>query len=176
MGWEKLWIAARAVVSDVTEAVIDSQALRIVEQEVRDAVRDEKRDRQQLDDFRYYLDLAIQQQSSLQARRGEGSKQASRDQEEIVVSLQAAVAEMEEAIVLRQRTIQSLKAQVSLARANQAVIDAQRARAQAGQGGAGSAMDSLRRIRARQEQAHTRAQAAKTDREPLDDDESGAPP
>lgn len=185
--WAKLVTALRGGVNEAGEAVIDSQALRILDQEVRDATEELKQSKDALAGIIARQKVAEEKCTQLQARIDEYEGYATQALEkgdntlamevatkvadlenQLVNETQAAkgfaknASELRHAINMAEQNIRRLKQQVDTVKATENVQRAQSAVAARYSGSESklrTAMDSLERIKEKQafKQAHMNA-------------------
>ncbi|WP_062207584.1 PspA/IM30 family protein [Aureimonas sp. AU12] len=185
--WGKLFSAVRGGINEAGESVADAQALRTLDQEIRDADTalrqargdlagimataktlgrrvDEARakDQKDLESARAAMaagreDLARQ----LAARMSQNRADLTRDEAELQ-RLQGAQAQMLRAVQDTETRIQTMRREVESVKANESLLKAQSAIASSHAGvnsRLGSAMDSLERVKKRQEALAGRIEA-----------------
>ncbi len=186
--WNKLWTAVRGGTNEAAEAVADSQALRILDQEIRDADRalgkalDErakiaakrKMKEQAITttqaDIEKYTTAAVaaleQNNEDLARRTAERistlESQLSAD-ETVLAEYQATEKNMAAVIKQTEAKVENLKREVESVKATEALQSAQAAVASRHSGvnsSLGTAADSLSRIREKQAERSARLQAA----------------
>lgn len=186
--WSKLVTALRGGAHELGEAVVDGQALRILDQEIRDADADLRRSKEALaeimakqklaesraretqakiDEYEGYALKALAAQDEALALEVAGkiaTLEASRAEERTVAEQYAtSVADLRKAIAQAESHIKRLKQQVDTVKATESV---QRAQATVADRYSGSqtrvqtALDSLERIKQRQAERGARMQAA----------------
>ncbi|UQZ88491.1 phage shock protein A [Deltaproteobacteria bacterium Smac51] len=186
--WSKLLTAVRGSVNDMGEGIIDSQALRILDQEIRDADEELKKSREALasmmarqkmtdetvnkldDKIKEYEGYALKalekgdEALGLEVAEKIASLEKERDDEagysreiaDSVASLRRSVSQAENNIKRLKQQIDTVKATESVQRAQMTV-----ARRQGGsQAKLQTAMESLERIKRRQEQTAAEINAA----------------
>jgi phage shock protein A len=184
----KLWTAARGSATETGQAVIDSQALRILDQEIRDAEGALGRARDELASIVARRTLTERKLGELKAKIAEyeehaaraldkGDETLARDvaqriaeweadlaaSERLVEESRAAETRMRVTVTATESKIESLKREVETVKATEAVQAAQAAVASrhAGVNSAlGDATQSLERIRRRQAERSARMEAA----------------
>lgn len=184
----KLWTAARGGATEAGQSIIDSQALRILDQEIRDAEGALDRARDELAGIVARRTLTERRTGELKARIAEyedhaakaldkGDEALARDiarriaeweadvaaGETLVAESRAAEARMRATVTTTESRIEALRREVETVRATEAVQAAQAAVASrhAGVNSAlGDATQSLERIRRRQAERGARMEAA----------------
>ncbi len=185
--WGKLFTAVRGGANEAAEAVADSQALRVLDQEIRDAenalrkarsdlagiMAGAKRVERRANDLREKSERDLESaRSALQAGRedlaqalatriSETRAEMQRDEADLErmrgqqTSMMRTVQETETRIQAMKREVESVKATASLQQAQSAI-----ATSQSGVNSKlGNAMDSLERIRRKQEETAARIEA-----------------
>ncbi len=186
--WSKLVTALRGGAHELGEAVVDGQALRILDQEIRDADADLRRSKEALaeimakqklaesrvkeqqariDEYEDYAIKALEAQDealALEVAAKIAALEAGRNEESAVVEQYAAsVADLRKSIAQAESHIKRLKQQVDMVKATESV---QRAQATVAERYSGSqtrvqtALDSLERIKQKQAERGARMQAA----------------
>lgn len=186
--WSKLVTALRGGAHELGEAVVDGQALRILDQEIRDADADLRRSKEALaeimakqklaesrlkeqqariDEYEGYAIKALEAQDealALEVAAKIATLEASRNEESTVVEQYAAsVTDLRKSIAQAESHIKRLKQQVDMVKATESV---QRAQATVAERYSGSqtrvqtALDSLERIKQKQAERGARMQAA----------------
>lgn len=186
--WSKLVTALRGGAHELGEAVVDGQALRILDQEIRDADADLRRSKEALAEIMAKQKLAESRLKEQQARIDEyegyalkaleaqdealalevaakiAELEAGRNEESAVAEQYAAsVADLRKAVTQAESHIKRLKQQVDMVKATESV---QRAQATVAERYSGSqtrvqtALDSLERIKQKQAERGARMQAA----------------
>ncbi|WP_341645063.1 PspA/IM30 family protein [Thauera sp. SDU_THAU2] len=186
--WSKLVTALRGGAHELGEAVVDGQALRILDQEIRDADTDLRRSKEALaeimakqklaesrvkeqqakiDEYEGYAIKALEAQDealALEVAAKIATLEASRNEESTVVEQYAAsVTDLRKSIAQAESHIKRLKQQVDMVKATESV---QRAQATVAERYSGSqtrvqtALDSLERIKQKQAERGARMQAA----------------
>ncbi|MBA1246622.1 MULTISPECIES: PspA/IM30 family protein [Pseudomonas] len=186
--WKKVVTALRGGASEVGEAIVDQQAIRILDQEIRDAEAALLRARNGLVDIKAKHKLSLQRLDAFKGdiqnwegkamaalEKGEeglatecankvAEIEAQRDQEQVLADQFGKQTEALHAQVIKaEAQIKGLKQQVEMAKARETVQKARVATAAATGGANGSletAVDSLARIKARQDEQDARLQAA----------------
>lgn len=176
--WAKMITALRGGVNEAGEAVVDSQALRILDQEVRDSSEELKRSKDSLAEIMARQKLAEEKckklKKSIEDHEGyalkaleKGDEPLAREVAEKIAELEnqltseqeahdgyaASVAKFRLAIQLAEKNIKRLKQQVDTVKATENVQRAQSAVAERHSGSNSklrTAMDSLERIKERQ--------------------------
>jgi phage shock protein A len=186
--WKKIITAVRGGASEVGEAIVDANAIRILEQEMRDADKAVLQARNGLVDIKAKQKLSQQRLESLgnDIANWEGKATAALNKGEEGLALECAnkIAELEaqrdqeknqaeqfgkQADMLHAQVnkaegqLKSLKQQIEMAKAREVVQRARVATAEATGGANGkveSALDSLNRLRQRQDEQDARLAAA----------------
>lgn len=186
--WKKIITAVRGGASEVGEAIVDANAIRILEQEMRDADKAVLQARNGLVDIKAKQKLSQQRLESLgnDIANWEGKATAALNKGEESLALECAnkIAELEaqrdqeknqseqfgkQADMLHAQVnkaegqLKSLKQQIEMAKAREVVQRARVATAEATGGANGkveSALDSLNRLRQRQDEQDARLAAA----------------
>lgn len=186
--WKKIITAVRGGASEVGEAIVDANAIRILEQEMRDADKAVLQARNGLVDIKAKQKLSQQRLESLgnDIANWEGKATAALSKGEEGLALECAnkIAELEaqrdqeknqaeqfgkQADLLHAQVnkaegqLKSLKQQIEMAKAREVVQRARVATAEATGGANGkveSALDSLNRLRQRQDEQDARLAAA----------------
>ncbi|MFU6377082.1 PspA/IM30 family protein [Metapseudomonas otitidis] len=186
--WKKIITAVRGGASEVGEAIVDANAIRILEQEMRDADKAVLQARNGLVDIKAKQKLSQQRLESLgndianweskataALNKGEeglalecankiAELEAQRDQEKNQAEQFGKQADMLHAQVNKaEGQLKSLKQQIEMAKAREVVQRARVATAEATGGANGkveSALDSLNRLRQRQDEQDARLAAA----------------
>ena len=176
--WAKMITALRGGVNEAGEAVVDSQALRILDQEVRDAGEELKRSKDSLAEIMARQKLAEEKCKQLQASIAEhegyvvkalekGDEKLAHEVAEHIAGLENSLAMEQEsaqnfsqsvdklraAINVAEKNIKRLKQQVDTVKATENVLKAQVAVAERHSGSDSkmrTAMESLERIKERQ--------------------------
>lgn len=176
--WAKMMTALRGGVNEAGEAIVDSQALRILDQEVRDAGEDLKRSKDSLAEIIAREKLADQKVKALQGKisehEGYAIKALEKGDEALATEVAEKIADFENqlnqeqeaqahfasqssklrtAIVQTERNIKRLKQQVDTVKATENVQRAQAAVSERHSGTESkmrTAMDSLERIKEKQ--------------------------
>jgi len=174
--WSKLFTLGRAAGNEAAAAVVDANALRILDQEIRDADKAQGKARDDLAGLvarRRILEAEVESFRA-QAIKYEASARAANDKGNIDLARQVAqrIADLEQDIAMKapqvadmrqaeeqihtaiaatDRKIEQLRREVEVVKVNESVQRAQATVAASGAGNAlGSAADSLARIRERQ--------------------------
>lgn len=176
--WAKMITALRGGVNEAGEAIVDSQALRILDQEVRDSSEELKRSRDSLAEIMAHQKLAEERcktfKKSIEEHEGyalkaleKGDESLAREVAEKIADLENQLASEQEshdgyagsvvklrlAIQQAEKNIKRLKQQVDTVKATENVQKAQSAVAERHSGSNSklrTAMDSLERIKERQ--------------------------
>ena len=185
--WGKLFSAVRGGVNEAAESVADSQALRVLDQEMRDADNALRRARSDLAGIMASaksLQRRLEEAQSKETRDVESARSAmtagredlarglaeriakargdiARDQAELA-KLQASQNQMLRAVQETETRIQTMRREVESVKANESLLKAQSAIASSHAGvnsRLGSAMDSLERVKKRQEMTQGRIEA-----------------
>ena len=176
--WRRLVVAVRGGIGELGEAIAESQALRILDQEIRDADAELARARIELGELRAHYKVALERQQAAAAKvaefEGYALKALKAEDEALAREVAARVAQLEQqrdaeaadaerhrlrveaarkAIAQQESTMRRLRQQVDTVRATDNVQRAQATlahrRLQAG-GRAQTALQALERIRRRQ--------------------------
>lgn len=176
--WRRLVVAVRGGIGELGEAIAESQALRILDQEIRDADAELARARVELGELRAHYKVALDREQAAAAKvvefEGYALKALKAEDEALAREVAAKVAQLEQvrdaeadeadrhrtrieaarkAIAQQESTIRRLRQQVDTVRATDNVQRAQATlahrRLQAG-GRAQTALQALERIRRRQ--------------------------
>ncbi len=176
--WRRLVVAVRGGIGELGEAIAESQALRILDQEIRDADAELARARVELGELRAHYKVALDRQQAAAAKvaefEGYALKALKAEDEALAREVAAKVAQLEQvrdaeadeadrhrarieaarkAIAQQESTMRRLRQQVDTVRATDNVQRAQATlahrRLQAG-GRAQTALQALERIRRRQ--------------------------
>lgn len=186
--WKKLVTAIRGGASEVGEAIVDSQAIRILDQELRDAESAVKKARDSLIDIKAKHKLSLQRldaynsdiaswegkamaalEASQDGLAGECANKVAeleglRDQEKILVDqFSKQVSTLHSQVEKADAQIKGLKQQIEMTKAREAVQKARVATSTATTGAKSSvatAVDSLQRIKQRQDEQDARLEAA----------------
>ena len=186
--WRKLLTAVRGGAHEVGEAVVDSQALRILDQEIRDADDELHRSREALAGIMARQKLAAERVAKLQDQiteyEGYALKALDADNEtlarevaEKIAALEAqlgeerhqadgyanSVAQLRKAITQAEGNLKRLKQQVDTVKATESVHKAQLAVSQRHSGSQAkmhTALESLERIKQKQAERGARMEAA----------------
>lgn len=184
----KLFTAAKGAVTDAGEAAVDANAIRILDQELRDADTANGKAKDQLAAIMGKKKVAEQKLSGLQAdyeRRMEqvrkaleaGEEDLARDiaqavsdlerqgekEAEVIATYNQTIDSLRGAIRDNDNKIESLRREAETVKANEALVKAQAAVAAQHSGSStslGSAADSLRRLKERQAAQQARMEAA----------------
>ncbi len=176
--WAKMMTALRGGVNEAGEAVVDSQALRILDQEVRDAADELKRSRDGLAEILAHQKLSEEKASALAAKieehEGYALKALEKGDESLAHEVAGKIADLENqlaqekesgagyekhandlrvAIKQTEQNLKRIKQQVDTVKATENVQRAQAAVAERHSGSHSkmqTAMDSLERIKERQ--------------------------
>lgn len=198
MSLRKIWTALRGAVNEGTEAVVDSQSLRILDQELRDAKSELKACDENLTKIMAKRKLAENKVNALQADIDNYSNHAiaanEKGDEALAIECAERVAELESQLEVEQGLLEgflnserALKSNISKAKANVRRMEQQIDQVKATESvqkaqvavstrhmGANSkvktALDSLDRIKSKQQQRSAELEAA----EELAADESGS--
>lgn len=177
--FNKLVTALRGGINDAGEAIIDTQALRILDQEIRDADVELKQGKESLANIMAQQKLAEKAvdktKASIAEYEGYAVKALENNNEQLALEVAEKIAELENELVVQEKqyidfsqsvktlrqsiaqaeiNIKNLKQQVDIVKATESVQKAQTAVAQRyGSSGAKlhTALDSLERIKQRQE-------------------------
>jgi phage shock protein A len=186
--WKKVVTALRGGASEVGEAIVDKQAIRILDQEIRDAEAALLRARNGLVDIKAKHKLSLQRldafKNDIQNWEGKAMTALEKGEEGLATECANKVAEIEAQreqeqvlaeqfgkqtdalhaqVIKAEAQIKGLKQQVEMAKARETVQKARVATAAATGGANGSletAVDSLARIKSRQDEQDARLQAA----------------
>ena len=186
--WAKMMVALRGGINEAGEAIVDSQALRILDQELRDASDELKQSKESLvsiiarqkvteekltklkDQIKEYEGYALQalQQNNEPLALEVAEKIASFEQvfeseNELVSTYKKSADKLRQSIHLADANIKRLKQQVDTVKATESVQRAQQAVAQRYSGPdtkLRTAMESLERIKQKQAEAAARIEAA----------------
>ncbi len=186
--WTKVVTAVRGGVSETGEAIVDHQALRILDQEIRDADNALSKSKEALTDIIAKRKLADRKVESLKSSRTEyegfamqaldkgdeslageiaekiaGMETQLSGEEALAKSFADSEAQLRQAVAQTESNLKRLKQQVDTVKATEKVQKAQAAVA-ARHSGAGSSMrsavDSLERLKARQAERSAKFEAA----------------
>ncbi|EAU42505.1 hypothetical protein FP2506_06686 [Fulvimarina pelagi HTCC2506] len=185
--WGKLFTAVRGGANEAAETVADKQALRILDQEIRDAENslrkarsdlagimasnkrlsrkiEEAREKEQRDteSARAALQAGREDLARGLADRISGLRQEIHRDEGELERMQASQGQMMRAIQDTEHRLQQMRREVENVKANESLIKAQSAIAHSQSGvnsKLGNAMDSLERIRKRQDETRGRIEA-----------------
>jgi phage shock protein A len=194
----KLLTLFRGTAHDAGAAVVDANAIRILDQEIRDADGALNRARDDLaalvarrrileKEIAGLKDQSSRYESSARAALGKGDEALAREVAERIASLEhdvglktpqlaemrAAEEKMHETIAATQQRVENLRREIDVVKVNESVQRAQAAVANRGAGASaslGSAADSLKRIKERQAIQDERYKAAQA----LEDRRTGA--
>lgn len=186
--WAKMMTALRGGVTEAGEAVVDSQALRILDQEVRDASEEMKRSKDGLAEIMARQKLAEEKASKLKEQikehEGYAVKALDKGDESLALEVAQKIADYENrleqekeaaaayhksaddlrtAISQTELNLKRIKQQVDTVKATDSVQRAQAAVAERHSGSTSkmrTAMDSLERIREKQELNSAKRDAA----------------
>jgi len=186
--WSKLVTALRGGATEVGEAIVDNQALRILDQEIRDADEDLRRSKEALANIMAKHKLAEESVSKLKKKVVEYESYAMQalekgdnalatevaekiatyeaqlaSEEELVANFAKSVADLRRASAHAEGNIKRLKQQVDTVKATESVQKAQAAVAHRHSGSTAkmqTAMDSLERIKRRQAERSAQMEAA----------------
>lgn len=186
--WAKMITALRGGVNEAGEAIIDSQALRILDQEVRDAAEELKRSKDSLAEIMARQKLAEEKCNQIQksitehegyavkalekgdetlamevAERIAGFENSLTTEKESAANYASSVEKLRAAINLAEKNLKRLKQQVDTVKATEQVQKAQSAVAERHSGSNSkmrTAMESLERIKERQELKDAQIKAA----------------
>ncbi len=186
--WNKMLTALRGGVNEAGEAIVDGQALRILDQEVRDAAEELKRSKSSLAEMLAEQKVAAEKckktRSEIKEYEGYAVKALEKKDEVLALEVAEKIANLENALsdlvaseksykdnvnklrsVIEQteRNINLLKQQVSTVKATESVQRAQMAVAERYSGSESklmTAMDSLERIKEKQELKDAQMKAA----------------
>ena len=164
--WAKVATAVRGGVSEAGEAIVDKQALRILEQEIRDAANELGRSKEALTGIIAKRKLADKKvdslKSSLTEYEGYAMKALDKDDDGLAVEIAEKIAGLETEL-LGEANLKRLKQQVDTVKATESVQRAQAAVA-ARHSGTGSSMrsalDSLERLKSKQAERAAKFEAA----------------
>ncbi|WP_323814226.1 PspA/IM30 family protein [Cellvibrio sp. NN19] len=176
--WSKMITALRGGVNEAGESIVDSQALRILDQEVRDAGEELKRSKDSLAEIMARQKLAEEKckqlQKNIEEHEGYAAKALEKGDEKLALEVAGRIAEFENsltsekeasdgfaqsvaklraAIDQAEKNIKRLKQQVDTVKATENVQRAQAAVAERHSGSDSkmrTAMESLERIKERQ--------------------------
>ncbi len=176
--WAKMMTALRGGINEAGEAVVDSQALRILDQEVRDAAEELKLSKNSLAEIMAHQKLAEEKQSTVQSQITEnegyavkalekGDEALAREVAEKIAGLEGryeqekeaaegyanSAAKLKAAIKQTEHNLKRLKQQIDTVKATENVQRAQAAVADRHSGSNSkmrTAMDSLERIKEKQ--------------------------
>ena len=186
--WSKLLTALRGGANEMGEAVVDSQALRILDQEIRDADLELRRSREALAEIMAKQKLAAERVAKVAAQVAEyesyalkalqaGNQSLAHEVAEKIAQLEseqaaeqehnqayaASVEQLRRAVGQAEANIKRLKQQVDMVKATESVQKAQLAVAQRYSGSQAklhTAVESLERIKQQQAERAARMQAA----------------
>jgi phage shock protein A len=176
--WRKLFTLGRAGAHEATTAVVDANAIRILDQELRDADTAQGKARDNLaglvarrrvleNDVRSFRDQISKYEGSARAAVGKGDMDLARQvaqriadlesdialKEPQIAEMRAAEEQIHQAVAATDRRIETLRREVEVVKVNESVQRAQAAVASSGAGAGnsiGSAAGSLARIKERQ--------------------------
>ncbi len=176
--WSKMITALRGGVNEAGEAIVDSQAMRILDQEIRDATEELKQSKDGLTSIIAQQKLAeekcVQMEKSIAEYEGYATQAIEKDDEKLALEVAQKIADLENqlsteksasgsfaqhadklrsAIKLAEQNIKRLKQQIDTVKATESVQRAQSAVAERHSGTNSklrTAMDSLERIKERQ--------------------------
>ncbi len=176
--WAKMMTALRGGINEAGEAVVDSQALRILDQEVRDAAEELKLSKNSLAEIMAHQKLAEEKQSAVESQITEnegyavkalekGDEVLAREVAEKIAGLEgryeqekeaaegyaSSAAKLKAAIKQTEHNLKRLKQQIDTVKATENVQRAQAAVADRHSGSNSkmrTAMDSLERIKEKQ--------------------------
>lgn len=186
--WSKLLTALRGGANEAGEALVDSQALRILDQEIRDADQELRKSKEALAEIMARQKLAAERADSSAAKVAEyesyalkalesGNEQLAQEVAQKIANLEndlaiereqadgfaASVAQLRKAVTQAEGNIKHLKQQVDTVKATESVQKAQQAVAQR-YGGSQSklhtAVESLERIKQKQAERAAKMEAA----------------
>lgn len=186
--WSKLLTALRGGANEMGEAVVDSQALRILDQEIRDADLELRRSREALAEIMAKQKLAAERVAKVAAQVAEyenyalkalqaGNQSLAHEVAEKIAQLEseqaaeqehnqayaASVEQLRRAVGQAEANIKRLKQQVDMVKATESVQKAQLAVAQrygGSQAKLHTAVESLERIKQQQAERAARMQTA----------------
>ncbi|MBI6885160.1 PspA/IM30 family protein [Pseudomonas putida] len=195
--WKKLFTALRGGANEVGEALVDVNAMRILDQEIRDASADQEKAKEALTGIlakkklqqdsidRLNADIADlsakalkadqagKKELALEIAQAVGAKAQQRDAEQKMLDQYSTFAEKQKGIVTQtEGRINQARQQAELAKARSQIQSAQQnvlSASGATSGGLNNAMDSLERIRNQQNEIDARMAA----REELENETSG---
>ncbi|MBB4659754.1 PspA/IM30 family protein [Parvularcula dongshanensis] len=185
----KLLTALRGATNEAGQKAVDANAMRILDQELRDAEVSNGKAKDQLASIMAKKKLAEQKLDGLQAdyerRMGQvraaldkGDEDLARDvanavkqieeqgqtEQEVIATYDRTIEDLRGAIRDNDRTIEQLRREVDTVKANEALVKAQSA-ASVSHGGAnsslGNAADSLQRIKQRQAETRAKIEASR---------------
>jgi len=187
--WAKMITALRGGVNEAGEAIVDSQALRILDQEVRDAAEELKRSKDSLAEIMARQKVAEEKCSALKKgiseHEGYAIKALEKGDEALAREVAEKIADLENQLTMEQEScdaynksavdlrtsirqsesnLKRLKQQVDTVKATESVQRAQAAVAERHSGSNSkmrTAMDSLERIKEKQQLKTAQMQAAK---------------
>ncbi|MBC2657641.1 PspA/IM30 family protein [Pseudomonas sp. MSSRFD41] len=186
--WSKLLTALRGGANEAGEALVDSQALRILDQEIRDADQELRKSKEALAEIMARQKLAAERADATAAKVAEyesyalkaleaGNESLAQEVAQKIANLEndlvvereqadgfaASVAQLRKAVTQAEGNIKHLKQQVDTVKATESVQKAQQAVAQR-YGGSQSklhtAVESLERIKQKQAERAAKMQAA----------------
>jgi phage shock protein A len=176
--WRKLFSLGRAGAHEAAAGVVDANAIRILDQEIRDADAAQGKARDDLaglvarrrvleNDVRSFRDQSLKYEGSARAAVAKGDMDLARQVAQRIADLESDIAlktpqieemraaeeKIHQAIAATDRRIETLRREVEVVKVNESVQRAQAAVAARGAGAGnalGSAADSLARIKERQ--------------------------
>jgi len=186
--WNKLFTLGRAGAHEATAAVVDANALRILDQEIRDADTAQGKARDDMatlvarrrileKEVAGFRDQVVKYESSARAAVAKGDMDLARQVAQRIADLEQDIAlkepqigdmraaedQLHQAITATDRRIETLRREVEVVKVNESVQKAQAAVSARGAGAGaalGSAADSLARIKERQAIRGERIKAA----------------
>lgn len=186
--WEKMMTALRGGLNEAGEAMVDTQALRILDQEIRDADAELKQSKESLADIMARQKLAKEKCEQLQKAIEEHEEYAvqalNKKDEALALEVAEKIADLENQLVIEkdseaayldsvnklkiaisqtERNIKRLKQQVDTVKATESVHRAQAAVAERHSGSTSklrTAMDSMERIKEKQKLQEAKMSAA----------------
>ncbi|WP_310541315.1 PspA/IM30 family protein [Phenylobacterium sp.] len=186
--WRKLFTLGRAGAHDAAAGVVDANAIKILDQEIRDADTAQGKARDDMaglvarrrileKEVASFREQAIKYENSARAAVGKGDMDLARQvaqriadleqqvsvKEPQIVDMRAAEEQLHTAIAATDRRIETLRREVEVVKVNESVQRAQASVAARGAGAGsslGSAADSLARIKERQAVRGERIKAA----------------
>lgn len=195
--WSKLLAAVRGSVNDMGEELVDSQALKILDQEIREADEELKRSREALASMMARQKMGDESVKKLEAKIEEyegyalkalekgdemlalevaekiaGLELERNDESDRAAEIAESVTSLRRSVIKAENSIKRLRQQVDTIRATESVQKAQMAVARRQGGGdrkLQTALESLDRIKRRQEQAKAELEAYQVmERQPSD--------